>query len=500
MVLLVPDECSLVVPSEMKALSVLGTSSNAGKSWMTVAFCAWLRAQGVRVAPFKAQNMSNNAWATLEGGEMARAQAVQAEACGLRPVAEMNPILLKPTGHAHSQLILRGQVQGHLAAQEYYANFERLWTVVTEVLDEWRQGCDVLVMEGAGSPVELNLMERDLVNLRPIRYLDGRWVLVGDIDRGGIYAQLAGTWALLPAEDRARNLGAIVNRFRGDLSLFPDPQRWLAPHAPGLRMLGTVPFRRDLQPEEEDGLTRADESRGAGEVIAWIRFPHAANVTDCQPWWDDQGVKTIWVSEAAPLENARVIVLPGSKNTIADLRWLKANGLDEAIRAAAKRGVLVIGICGGFQMLGERLDDLAGVAGDAGSESGLGLLPVATTFETKKIVRQVRAECDGRSWTAYEIHMGRTETLASCLALHWISDQNGLRGEGMRRDNVWGTYLHGWFESPDVRQRVAAAGGIGAHRPHPLPWSEQRQAIYTQMADHVSAHLDLEPIRRYLGL
>lgn len=485
----------------MKALSVLGTSSNAGKSWMTVALCAWLRTQGVRVAPFKAQNMSNNAWATLEGGEMARAQAVQAEACGLRPIAEMNPILLKPTGAAHSQLILRGQAQGHLAAMEYYQNFERLWNVVTEVLDGWKERCDVLILEGAGSPVELNLMERDLVNLRPIRYLDGRWVLVGDIDRGGIYAQLAGTWSLLSPDDRARNLGAIINRFRGDLRLFPDPQTWLAPHASGLRVLGTVPFRPDLQPEEEDGLTRADESRGTGEVIAWIRFPHAANLTDCQPWWSDQGVKTIWVATPCELASARIIVLPGSKNTLADLRWLTATGLADAIQAAARRGVLIIGLCGGFQILGQRLDDPDGVAGDAGSERGLGLLPIATTFEAHKVVRQVRAECNGRSWIAYEIHQGRSELIASCLSLHWIADQNGsVRSEGVKRDNVWGTYLHGWFESPDVRRRIAATGGIAGHRAHSAPWAEQRQEIYTQMGEHISAHLDLEPVRRYLGL
>ena len=235
-------------------------------------------------------------------------------------------------------------------------------------------------------------------------------------------------------------------------------------------------------------------------MVAWIRFPHAANVTDCQPWWDDHGDKTTWVKTPDQLELARVIVLPGSKNTLADLRWLKSTGLADAIRAAAKRGILIIGICGGFQMLGEQLEDTEGVAGQAGSERGLELLPIATTFEARKVVRQVRPECDGRSWTAYEIHMGRTEPLASSLSLHWIADENGMRSEGMKNGNVWGTYLHGWFESPGVRQRVAAAGGIMGHRVHAVPWSEQRQSIYTQMADHVSAHLDLEPLRRYLEL
>lgn len=485
----------------MKTLAILGTSSSAGKSWMTTAFCAWLRAQGVRVAPCKTQNMSNNAWATLEGGEIGRAQAVQAEACGLRPVAEMNPILLKPSGAAGAQLILCGEAQGHFAALDYYRDIDRLWEVVAGVLDGWKTRCDVLVLEGAGSPVELNLMARDLVNLRPVRHLDGRWVLVGDIDRGGIYAQLAGTWALLPPEDRARGLGAIINRFRGDARLFPNPQEWLAPHAPGFDVLGTVPMRMDLQPEEEDGLGREDQSRGEGDLVAWVRFPHAANLTDCQPWWDDQGVRVEWVATPRGLEHAKVIVLPGSKNTLADLRWLRATGLAEAIDAAARRGVLVIGICGGYQMLGAAVADAAGLAGDAGQEPGLGLLPVTTSFAAEKIVRQVTAHWEGESWVAYEIHMGRTEQTGSAEALQQVTDTDGTsRAEGVRRGQVWGTYLHGWFEAPAVRRSVAAAAGLTQHRAHPVPWAEKRQAVYRAMGEHIAAHVNLEPVRRYLGL
>ena len=485
----------------MKALGVLGTASGAGKSWMATALCAWLRGQGVRVAPFKAQNMSNNASVTVGGGEMARAQVVQAEACGLRPTVEMNPLLLKPSGAQGSQLVVLGRAQGHRSGRDYYREFERHWQVVADTLDGWKDRCDVLVLEGAGSPVELNLMDRDLVNLRPLRHLDGRWLLVGDIDRGGIYAQLAGTWALLPAADRARGLGAIVNRFRGDLGLFPNPEQWLAPHAPGLPVLGTVPLRPDLQPEEEDGLTAADEDRGAGDTIAWVRLPHAANLTDCQPWWEDAGVRTRWTADPAVLATARCIVLPGTKNTIADVRWLRAHGLDSVIVAAARRGTLVIGVCGGYQMLGKRLLDAAGVAGDAGDEPGLGLLPVTTHFEPKKIVRQVTAECAGQRWTAYEIHMGRSAATAPVEALQTVQDTDGtMRPEGARRGNVWGTYLHGWFEGPALRSQVAAACGLSAHRAHPVPWSEQRQAVYTAMAAHVAAHVNLDSVRRYLGL
>lgn len=467
---------------------------------MTVALCAWLRRQGVRVAPFKAQNMSNNAWATVDGTEIARAQAVQAEACGLLPTAEMNPILLKPTGGRGAQLVLRGVAQGHFAAVEYYKSFERLWGVVADTLEGWKTRCDVLVMEGAGSPVELNLMDRDLVNLRPIDYLDGRWVLVGDIDRGGIYAQLAGTWSLMPAASRARSLGAIINRFRGDLALFPDPQAWLSPHAPGLRVLGTVPLRSELQPEEEDGLGAADEDRGEGDTIAWIRLPHASNLTDCQPWWDDEGVRVRWAATPDQMSQARVVVLPGSKNTIADLRWLRRTGMDRAILTAAARGALVVGLCGGFQLLGERLEDREGVAGDVGDEAGLGLLPVHTQFHAQKIVRQVTAECDGRTWDTYEIHMGRSLLTAPCEPLQQVRENGVARPEGLRAKNVWGTYLHGWFEAPEVRQRVGEAARLSGHHVYPAPWSEKRRAIYAQMADHVAEHVDLEPIKRYVGL
>ena len=484
----------------MKALSILGCGSGAGKSWITTALGAWLHGQGVRVAPFKAQNMSNNAWVTLDGGEIGRAQAVQAEACGLIPTVQMNPILLKPTGGQGSQVIVLGRSQGHCAAAEYYRRFEALWQVVTEVLDGWRNDCDVLLLEGAGSPVELNLLGRDLVNLRPCQYLDGRWLFVGDIDRGGIYAQLVGLWHLLSAADRERGLGAIVNRFRGDLSLFANPQQWLEPHAPGLRILGTLPFAPELQPEEEDGLSNQDVARGSGALMAWIRFPHVSNLTDCQPWWTDTGLEVRWTSKPHELAQARIIVLPGSKNTIADLRWMRETGIADAIVAASRRGALIMGVCGGFQMLGTLLVDEDGAAGDAGGEPGLGLLPAETVFSATKIVRQVTARCDGEHWLAYEIHMGRTKSISPTEPLHVVEDDSGLRPEGMRMKGVWGTYLHGWFESPRVRERIAAAAGILDYRANPQPWLKQRRAVYRAMGEHLARYIDLDTVKRYLCL
>ncbi len=487
--------------SPVKAISILGCGSGAGKSWVTTALAAWLHEQGVRVAPFKAQNMSNNAWVTADGGEIGRAQAVQAEACGLIPTVQMNPILLKPSGSLGSQVIVLGRSEGHCSGADYYQRFEALWSRVRAVIDEWRSQCDVLLMEGAGSPVELNLLHRDLVNLRPCRYVDGKWLFVGDIDRGGIFAQLAGFWSLLAAEDRDRSLGAIVNRFRGDLRLFQNPQQWIAPHAPGFEILGTLPYRTDLRPEEEDGLSDADVSRGNGDVVAWIRLPHLSNLTDVQPWWHDDGVRSQWVTRPDELEAARVIVLPGSKNTIADLDWLRAVGLADAIVGAAARGVLVIGICGGYQMLGERLIDAHGIAGDAGTVAGLGLLPAQTVFSEEKTLRQVAALCGVYESPAYEIHMGITRAAHGHVEpLHEVRDDAGVRAEGMASANVWGTYLHGWFDSPHVRRRVAAAARLAQHDAPPESWAEQRRRVYAGMAQHLVQHVNLDPVRRYLGL
>lgn len=288
---------------------------------------------------------------------------------------------------------------------------------------------------------------------------------------------MAGTWALLPAADRTRGLGTIVNRFRGDLRLFPNPERWLGPHAPGFPVLGTVPFRPELQPEEEDGLVEADADRGNGDLMVWVLLPHAANLTDCQPWWSDQGVRVRWSASPGELAAARVIVLPGSKNTLADLRWLRTTGLADTICATARRGALIIGLCGGYQMLGERVSDSTGVAGDAGDEPGLGLLPVQTEFADKKLMRQVTVECDGRRWSAYEIHMGRTDLVRPVDTLNNVWEGDLMRTERVLCGGVWGTYLHGWFEAPEVRRRVAEAAGFIGYRADPMPWAEQRERV-----------------------
>lgn len=479
----------------MKAISVLGTSSNSGKSWFATALCAAFRRRGIRVAPFKAQNMSNNSYATLDGGEIGRAQAAQAEACGLLPSVQMNPILLKPSGQLGSQLVVLGQARQHIKAAEYYTLIEQLWPTVTDTLDEWKNKCDVLVLEGAGSPVELNLMARDMANLRPIRYLNGRWILVSDIERGGVFAQIIGTWTLLPPEDQARGAGVVVNKFRGDLALFADARRCLAERIP-LPYLGVLPFRRELQPESEDSLCReAEESKG-GEVLAWIRFPHLSNSQDSQPWILDEGVSIKWITAPAQLEGAKAIILPGSKNTIGDLEWMRATGIDAAVRSAAARGVPVLGICGGYQMLGETISDPDGVAGTSGVVEGLGLLPVRTSYSQKKQVTQVTACWRGEEWSAYEIHMGSTCSAGDPLLKIRKAEQEVP--EGCRVKNVWGTYLHGFFEAVAVREELCALAGIEKHRPSRTPWRQHLQRVYDGMADLIEEHLNLKELWRYV--
>ena len=483
----------------MRAISVLGTSSNSGKSWFATALCAWLRRKGVNVAPFKAQNMSNNSYVTLDGGEIGRAQAAQAEACGLLPGVEMNPILLKPSGLSGSQLVVLGRAQRHLKAAEYYDQIEQLWPVICETLEHWKKKCDVLVMEGAGSPVELNLMTRDIVNLRPVHHLDGKWLLVADIERGGVFAQIVGTWNLLAPGDHARGLGVVVNKFRGDLALFSEARRCLAERIP-LPYLGVVPFRAKLQPESEDSLCRDAEERGDGDTLAWIRFPHLSNSQDCQPWLLDEGVGVKWVREPGELAGAKAIVLPGSKNTVADIEWLRSTGMDQAVTAAAKGGVPIVGICGGYQMLGERVCDPDGVAGDRGTLPGLNLLPVETTFSKSKTVSQVSASWGGDRWAAYEIHMGHTRKTAPCGPL--LRVQNGgeeTREEGSRKGNVWGTYLHGFFESSAVRGQLAKDAGFSRYRASSVSWRDHLQGVYDGMADLVEEHLNLEEVWRYVA-
>ena len=483
----------------MKSISILGTSSNAGKSWLNTAFCALMRRKGIRVAPFKAQNMSNNSFVTLEGGEIGRAQAAQAEACGLRPIAEMNPVLLKPSGDSISQVVRMGVPGPHVRAGSYYKDVGDLWKVVTDALEWWKPRCDLLMLEGAGSPVELNLMDRDIVNLRPVQYLDGKWILACDIERGGVFAQAIGTVQLMPKADQARALGLVVNKFRGDPRLFDHAATHFARHI-DTPYLGVLPMRYDLQPETEDGFSVSASERveNGDPLIAWVCFPRVSNTQDIQPWLLDSGVQNRWVRSPKALERADAIVLPGSKNTIEDLHWLRESGMAETIQRKAAQGVQVIGICGGYQMLGEVLRDASGVAGRSGEVRGLGLLPMETHFKEEKRVVQVEAIWGERRWQCYEIHMGTTTSLSELEPLIHVNDSGEIKPEGVRRNNIWGTYLHGFFEDVSTRHAFCEAADIRGYQAGARNWAEHKQSVYSQMADLLEEHLNLELVYRYL--
>lgn len=483
----------------MKSISILGSSSSAGKSWMATAFCALMRKKGLNVAPFKAQNMSNNAYVTLEGGEIGRAQGAQAEACGLRPVPEMNPVLLKPTGDSISQVVLLGQPGKHIPAKEYQDHCPELWTTVAETLDYWKSRCDVLIQEGAGSPVELNLMSRDIVNLRPIDHVDGRWVLVCDIERGGVFAQAAGTYQLMPQSSQERGIGLIANKFRGDPRLFDGAGQFFRKHTP-VPYLGLLPYRPDLQPEQEDnyGLDEREPESGSA-AIAWIRLPHISNTSDAEPWQLDKGVHVRWVESPKQLHDARAIVIPGSKNTLGDLEWLNESGLSDGIKAKADQGVPIVGICGGYQMLGEQVSDPKGIAGNKADLQGLGLLPICTTYSTEKTLKQVAMSFEGTEWTGYEIHMGQTEINGPVSEIISPSEASTTNSPALLANkNIWGTYVHGLFESPAVRRKLMQLAGVSHHQEADITWADHKQQIYDQMADMLEEHLDLTSVWQYL--
>ncbi|MDP9972764.1 adenosylcobyric acid synthase [Variovorax paradoxus] len=435
-----------------RCVMVLGTTSGAGKSWLTAALCRWYARQGLKVAPFKAQNMSNNA-RVVGGGEIGSAQYFQALAARAVPDVRMNPLLLKPERDTHSQVVLMGQVSAELTAMPWRGRSERVWPQIAEALDVLRAENDVVVIEGAGSPAEINLMASDIVNLRVARHAQARCLLVTDIDRGGAFAHLYGTWALMPESDRALLRGFVLNKFRGDASLLaPAPQQLQA--LTGIATVATLPMWREHGLPEEDGVFD-DRSHASGAVtrtVAVVAYPRISNLDEFQPLKNVPGVRLAWARTPAELAGAEWIVLPGSKHTSGDLAWLRAQGLDRAIAAHAAGGGAVLGVCGGLQLLGEALVDPHGIDGNA---PGLGLLPLVTVFEREKTVRHRTAVFGqlGGAWASlsnvpvagYEIHHGQT-------AIHpqMAQDGHAVMPGGLAwqnaRGNVLGLYLHGLFE------------------------------------------------------
>ena len=508
-----------IASDRRRPLMVLGTASHVGKSLIAAAFCRLLAEAGERVAPFKAQNMALNSFVTPEGGEIGRAQAAQAEAAGIESHVDMNPVLLKPMGGV-SQVVLEGAPIGLMSAREYYAAKDRIWPRVADAYDRLAGRHDRIVLEGAGSPVEINLAEHDLTNLRMARHADAAVILVADIERGGVFAQIVGTWELLAADDRARVAGFLINKFRGDASLLDSGLEMLRART-GVPVLGVLPYRDDLQIDQEDSLgldetaTRFDDATGHddnGLDVAVARLPGLSNATDFWPLSRLPGVRVRYVAQSGDLGRPDLVILPGTKSTVRDLEWLRRVGLVDGIVGlmADDRGPALLGICGGFQMLGRTIDDPSGVESDRATVAGLGMLDVATRFAPEKTRHRVAGmEIDASTpIVGYEIHMG--ETVRGTGVSPWFAltrQRDGARvvdGARDRTGRVFGTYVHGLFDSlpfaAALVNRLRDRKGL-----EPLDaslWRAHRDLLadrYAGLSEFLRTHINLGPVWAALG-
>jgi len=480
------------------ALLVAGTTSDAGKSVLVAGICRWLRRQGVSVAPFKAQNMSNNSVVTMDGGEIGRAQALQAAACGLAPSTAFNPVLLKPGSERSSQLVVMGKAHGPVSAQDYVQHRQWLRTVVADQLGALRARYDVVVCEGAGSPAEINLRHSDLANMSLAREARLAVLVVGDIDRGGVLAHLFGTLAVLSPADQALVAGFVINKFRGDPALLAPGLEQLNALT-GRRTLGVLPFDGRLWLDAEDSLgTVADAAVGrpappVGQqwlrVVA-IRLPRVSNSTDVEALACEPGVSVRWASEPSRLLDADVVVIPGSKSTVQDLAWLRRTGLAQVIIEHASSGKPVLGICGGYQMLGEKITDT--VESTAGTVAGLGLLDLEVEFGAEKILANPSGSAMGRAVAGYEIHHGRVVRSGDDPLLD-------KPAEGSRRGSVHGTHWHGLLANNGFRRAwltevAAAAGRSGFVVAQDTDVAAMRETQLDVLGDLVEHHLDTDAL------
>ncbi len=506
-----------------RPLMIQGTTSSAGKSLVTAGLCRIFHQDGHAVAPFKSQNMALNSYITLDGLEMGRAQVLQAQACGLEPQVDMNPILLKPTGEMGSQLIVNGEVRGQFGAIEYFRMKKDLIPDILAAYGRLSAGREIIVLEGAGSPAEINLKQDDIVNMGMARMVDAPVLLVGDIDRGGVFASLYGTLSLLEPEERQRVKGLIINKFRGDVRILQPGLRMLE-DLTGVPVLGVIPML-PLQLDDEDGeadrLRRNPIARPDQLDIAVIRLPRLSNFTDFNVLDLVPDVRLRYVQRVSELGQPDLIILPGSKNTLADLDWLRESGLAAAISERSSAGTPVAGICGGYQMLGEELLDPFGVE-QGGRCSGLGLLPGRTTFSQAKTRTRIQGQLldgAGHDWaglgaaaglavTGYEIHMGQTEISDRHAAAPLLRLADG-REDGMVRSDglVWGSYLHGFFDNTELLgqllrrlwQRKDPAHGFDSAAIAAIDVAARREQDLDRLADALRSALDLPAIYRLLG-
>ncbi len=492
-----------------KTLMIQGTASSVGKSILVTALCRIFRQDGYAVAPFKAQNMALNSFVTKEGGEIGRAQAVQAEAAGIEPSVDMNPVLLKPEANARSQIIVRGKLAKSISANGYYSYTPYLLKTVESSLNHLRSAYDMVIIEGAGSPAEINLREREIVNMRIAKMARAPVLLVGDIDKGGVFASLVGTMELLDESERSYIKGFIINKFRGDLRLLQPGLEFLEKRT-AKPVLGVVPYFRDITIAQEDSvyLEERQENRLSADLdITIIRLPHISNYDDFDPLEEECRVR--YITHPSELGTPDLIILPGTKSTFSDLAYLWQSGLAENILQQARDGRPVVGICGGYQMLGKSLHDPEGVESTEGSALGLGLLDVVTTFIPQKATTQVKASVtadrgllegmQGQELVGYEIHMGQTKSEPSLSVFHVFETPQGevdySDGTLNAQGTVFGTYLHGLFHNPNFRRTLL--NSLRRHRGLPERWDgamTEKETQYNKLAELVRHSLDIDAI------
>lgn len=488
-----------------KVIMIQGTMSNVGKSVITAGLCRIFHQDGYKVAPFKSQNMALNSYVTSDGFEMGRAQVMQAEAAGIAPTVEMNPILLKPTNDTGSQVIVNGKPIGNLVAREYFKRKKELIPDIMRAYHHLEENYEIIVIEGAGSPAEINLKADDIVNMGLAKLVDAPVLLVGDIDRGGVFAQLFGTVELLEVEEKKRIKGMIINKFRGDKTIL-DPGTEMIEKLCKIPVVGVTPYLR-IDLEDEDSLSeRFHQKKGPALVdIAVIHLPRISNFTDFNMFDMIEGVSLRYVGSVSEFGNPDVIMLPGTKNTIEDLIWLRESGLETMIMKAAASGKLIFGICGGYQMLGESIIDAEEAETSvAGKVRGLQLLTGDTVFEQEKVQKQVTGTIGaltgilkslaGMEYEGYEIHMGRT------------SEQKEQQGivQGQEYPNVYGTYIHGIFDAAgiayELASQVAKQKGISLEEHAAISYQEYKETQYDLLAEKLRESLDMKAIYQILGL
>ena len=497
-----------------KVIMIQGTMSNAGKSLVTAGLCRVFKQDGYKVAPFKSQNMALNSFITKEGLEMGRAQVMQAVACGIEPSVNMNPILLKPTNDVGSQVIVNGEVLGNMSARDYYKKKTELIPHIMEAYNNLAKEYDIIVMEGAGSPAEINLKENDIVNMGMAKLVNSPVLLVGDIDRGGVFASIAGTLMLLEEDERKMIKGTIINKFRGDVNIL-KPGLDMIEEITKTPVVGVVPYM-ELDIDDEDSLSERFNNKGTVDLIdiAVIRLPRISNFTDFNTFEYIPGVSLRYVKSVRELKDPDMIILPGTKNTMEDLKWLRESGLETQILKQAAKGKVIFGICGGYQMLGMELSDPFNVE-SGGTMAGMGLLPTKTVFEKEKVrtrvsgnfneVSGILAELSYVEFEGYEIHMGQTTYDFNEEELTTIDNVNGediIKNDGLYKDNVYGSYIHGIFDKEEVSKAIVESlcihKGIDYSSISTVDIEKYKEEQYDKLAEGIRNSLDMKAIYKIL--